>query len=177
MDKQEITNRLKQLPADYQAFILSGLPQEIVDTFAEAHDLDEDLQITLEDGFTLYLLFFITETNFIRFVALNLNLETKPAGLLVKGMKLGLPKEIYTFLNETNNLLTNQDTAPGGDFASEIAEAEKTLESLDNVRTMHSDQKSNSAQGETTYPSLQADILTNNNSAPAPKPPRWGSES
>jgi len=53
----------------------------------------------------------------------------------------------------------------------EIAEAEAGLKSL---RTMGDDRL---ITNETTYPSLQADILTNNNSAPSPKPPRWGSES
>ncbi|HMO77618.1 MAG TPA: hypothetical protein PKA42_00485 [Candidatus Paceibacterota bacterium] len=78
----------------------------------------------------------------------------------------------YNFLQEVKkNLMEDENN-----IATEFEDTEKSLESLENIRTMASDQQSNTPQNDSTYPSLQADILTNKNAVPPAKPPRWGTE-
>lgn len=163
MNKQEITNRISQLPEEYRTFILSGFIQDLITVYAETHRLDEEQKLVLEDGFTLYLLFFLTEDGFVQFVSDNQLLDSKAARVLLKGMQLSLPVEIYNLLNKTNQLLESKDT-----------ELNTRTTALNDIKNTPND-NSSTATEENVYPSLQTNILNKDASQNNSNTPRWGS--
>lgn len=77
--------------------------------------------------------------------------------------------------NSFNITLPNLITT-NASIQNEITETENYLKSLENIRTMASDQKQSLPQSEATFPSQQDNILTNKNSTAPTNSPRWGSD-
>src|SRR3990167_8022222 len=93
MSTIDLQQRLEQLPELYREYVLSNLPRVVTDTFSEYHELDENKTLALENGFALYLLFFLTRNEFIEFIDAECAIEKGTAGVLVSAMHTALPDE------------------------------------------------------------------------------------
>jgi hypothetical protein len=93
-------------------------------------------------------------------------------------LKLGISDGLQ-FIVEVQNCLQQPQSTPSGPLASEISQTEKSLESLQTVRTMPHDMATIKPGSDVVYQSSQADILrTPTPAAPAtaPEAPRWETE-
>jgi hypothetical protein len=86
-----------------------------------------------------------------------------------------LPEGLLLMLNDARNRLNSVSTPASVNLATEIAEAEYELESIQGMRTMATDARAVqpvavTPPGETIHTSSQVDIL------PQREDPKWGSE-
>lgn len=116
-----IKEQIATLNPRYREFILSGEVGAIVEPFIKHHNLDEDKEVMLENGFVLYLIFLFTFDNFVNFLKTELDFTEKEASLLAHGLKLALPKPIGEYLDNQSLIL----------FA-EIEEEEETPTIIEN---------------------------------------------
>lgn len=158
MQNLAITKRLEQLDSQYRDYILSGEPQVISKTFSEAHKLTPEKEIVLENGFALYLLFFINLSDFSNFIVTECKFSEAEANLLARAMHMSLPEFIRETHEQTSPLIFPNNSDEGEQIMLEIAETEAALETINPIRTMASDSK-HVSPGETVHTSTQSAIL------------------
>jgi hypothetical protein len=159
MSNADIKQRLNQLPEGYRKYVLSDMPRIISDTFAEAHQLDEARTLALENGFALYLLFFINQSEFADFIVKECGLEIDTARVLAAGFHTALQPDIQAFHDETSALVFSNpiENVPEvrplvGDPASMPTAALRTL-------SRDGQQAGYSSVEEPTYSSMQNAII------------------
>ncbi len=141
MQNPAITKRLEQLNSQYRDYILSGEPQEIVKVFSESHNLTKEQEIVLENGFALYLLFFINLSDFSNFIVMECKFSEADANLLARAMHMALPEFIRQTHEQTSPLVFLNDSSLNEteQIKEEIAETESVLDTINPIRTMASD--------------------------------------
>jgi len=167
MSTIDLQQRLEKLPETYRAYVLSDLPRVTTDTFSEYHKLDGDRKLSLENGFALYLLFFLTVDDFIEFIVAECGINKAAAGALVSAMHTALPQEIMDIHDQISTLAFEEEPAldpvpaPVSSIQEDLAEIEKSLHQLSPVRTMASDGKQigYSSTTEDTYTSTQSTLI------------------
>jgi hypothetical protein len=167
MSTIDLQQRLEKLPETYQAYILSDLPRVITDTFNEYHKLDGGKKLALENGFALYLLFFLTLDDFIEFIVAECGINKEEVKVLVSAMHTALPKEIMDIHDQISALAfeaapaLDPVPAPASSIQEDLAEIEKSLHQLSPVRTMASDGKQigYSSTIEDTHTSTQSALI------------------
>lgn len=115
-----------------------------------------------------------------RFLAITTNEEVL-SELLANGISadtvIEIMPKIKEFINQSLKNTPSPQSTLTESIPDEIAETEARIKSLNTIRTMTGDQQSNSSQNETTYPSVQDDILKQKNNPTPPSSPRWESGS
>jgi hypothetical protein len=158
-----VTERLQQLDPGYRNYIQSGMPVVIAETFSQAHQLNEDRALALENGFALYLLFFFNLQTFAEFISTECGLDAHTANLVARAMHQALPSEIQKYCTETWELISKVAEVSDEEesISSEIAETEAALEKVSPIRTMAGDSKQvgYSSTEEPTYTSIQSAII------------------
>jgi len=168
MSTIDLQQRLEQLPELYREYVLSDLPRVVTDTFSEYHELDENKTLALENGFALYLLFFLTRNEFIEFIVAECAIEKGTAGVLVSAMHAALPDYIRKLHEDISAMAFEETparvTPPSLSIQEDLAEIEKSLHQINPVRTMASDGKQigYSSTTEDTYTSSQSNIIDEN---------------
>lgn len=153
-----ITDRINNLEPDYKSFVLSSLLTEIIQDLSAIHNFDEDTAIVFENGLAMYLLFFFDDNTFVNYLISDCNLKKQEAELLLSGIKLALPTEINTALENTQKIFFEDQTK----ILDEIAETESI------IKTFDSNQDQNANDSNKTYTSIQSAILKDR--TPIPKP-------
>ena len=173
MPNEIIKERISILAPSYKSFILGDIPQQITTALAKAHDFDEDEYIVFENGFAMFLLFFIDKAGLINYLISDCRLNRHDAEMLAEALILALPPEIKVMHESTSQLIFNRGTmVDQDDISREIAEAEAALKSIEPVR---SNTPSNHVPQNKTYTSTQSAILNEKRGGESgPNSPRWG---
>lgn len=168
MSNQLVIDRLNLLLPEYKSYLLSGAPGEIATTFSEPHQFSPEQTIVLENGFVMYLLFFMNIEEFTKYINTECGLPESEASLLAAGMHNALPEQVQSLVVNTQFEIDTTESAPateGSDatssLAEDLAEIEKSLHQISPVRTMASDGKQigYSSTTEDTYSSSQSNII------------------
>lgn len=155
MPNEIIIQRFKSLIPEYREYLLSGAPALIASTFSEAHNLPNEKVVALENGFAMYLMFFLNIDGLINFIGEECGLTQRDATLLAHGMNNALPTEIQRLIVETANEIFSVDGNATDNLESDISEMENSLHT---IRTMSTD-SAPAPQPESTYSSMQSAIL------------------
>jgi hypothetical protein len=156
MPNEIIIERFRILIPEYREYLLSAAPSLIASTFSEPHNLSPEKTISLENGFAMYLLFFINFDGLVNYILEECDLTINEATLLAHGMNNALPEEARRLLINTSNDIFDSIEKGGLNLISEISEIENSLQT---VRTMSSDSAMPVPQPEATYSSVQSAIL------------------
>ena len=163
MIEELITNRITALGPEYRVFIESDFVVEAAHTFADTLQLTGRQVEVLENAILLYLLLIFTQEETIEFIARNCDLAHSEATTLWFGIASALPEGVALNLETVRNSI-DKSQAPTStpNLASEIAETEKSLESLQGIRTMAADMHAVApgSHTEQTHRSTQEEILT-----------------
>ncbi len=162
-----ISKRISELDPTYREFLSSGFPQIIAGTFSETYNLNEEQDAVLENGFVLYLLFFLTRTELASFIAAELPIPEKDASLMSQAMHLALPLDIRTLHEATTEAIAKASSvAEPETILSEIEETEAAMRAINippihSIRTMAGDGKIVGYENtqESTYSSDQSNLL------------------
>ena len=171
MPNEIIKERLNILEPSYRAFVLSSTPSQITEALSKVHRFDEDRYIVFENGFMMFLLFFIDKTGLINYLVSDCKLDHQDAKLLAAALILALPPEIRFKHEATSQLIFNGAAeVDQNDISKEIAETEAALKSIEPISRVdpHSLQ-------DTTYTSTQSAILHEKmRGESGPNSTRWG---
>ena len=171
MPNEILKERINILEPSYRAFVLSQTPSQIAEALAKAHSFDEDIYIVFENGFAMFLLFFIDKAGLINYLISDCRLNRHDAEMLAEALILALPSEIRLKHEATSQLIFNGAAeVDQNDISKEIAETEAALKSIEPISRVdpHSLQ-------DTTYTSTQSAILHEKmRGESGPNSPRWG---
>lgn len=172
MYDETVTNRINALEGPYREFVLSEMPGVIAESFGEAYQFDEKRTGVLGNAIILLLTFLLSREQFVEFVAAECGLPASEATDLSWGIVSSLPSDISEAYLATARSLNQEVPDVPFDLAAEINQAETTLGSIPQVRTM----PQTPAGSEPVYTSTQAAILHESTATPAttdPNAPRW----
>lgn len=156
-----ITNQIDALGLEYREFVESDFATEAAGTFAESLNLQGRATEVLENTIFLYLLMIFSREDAVDFITRNCDLPPSEAATLWNAIEATLPEGLQSLIEATRN--TVNETAPDSQqLASEIAETEDALSSLQGIRTMAADMQSvaPAAHAEQVHTSSQEEILT-----------------
>ena len=164
MPNQIISERMNLFIPEYKSYLLSGAPGEIASVFSEPHSFTPEQTIVLENGFVLYLLFFINLDELAEYIGTECGLGTKESHLLAAGMHNALPEEVQQLVAISQAEIAKEnspDIELSNEFEEDLAEIEKNLSQVQSVRTMQSDSRNigYSSVEETTHSSDQSNLL------------------
>lgn len=172
MPNEILKERINILEPSYRAFVLSQTPSQITSALAKVHHFDEDRYIVFENGFAMFLLFFIDKAGLINYLVSDCKLDHQDAELLAEALILALPPEIRVKQEATSQLIFNKGAEiDQNDISREIAEAEAALKAIEPNRTATN---TNLSQDK-TYTSTQSAILNEKmRGESGPNSPKWG---
>jgi hypothetical protein len=175
MSEDFITQRIQELSPAYRTFIESNFVEIVSRSFGEANNFNDRQIEILENSLTFYLLFLFDEIMTTSFIARNCEIKSEDATILFTAIRMTFPDG----LNDTiqANATPQKDALDTSFTVSEIEITEKTLENLQNIRTMAADMQEVRAQVP-TYQSAQSDLIRP--SAPLPPAhsgPHWETDS
>lgn len=155
-----ITNQIDALGPEYREFVESDFATEAAGAFAESLNLQGRAAEVLENTIFLYLLMVFSKEDAVDFITRNCDLPPSEASTLWSAIEATLPEGLRSLIEATKNSVT-EPGIESTELASEIAEAEEALSSLQGIRTMAADIEAiePSAHTEHTHSSAQADIL------------------
>jgi len=160
MQNSLITQRVQELESSYQDYILSGEIKNIAGEFSQAHDLDTDESIALENGLILFFLFFIDKESLVNFIVKNCNIEPESASILVDAVTMVIPVNILEIHKRTSLLVFND----GGQ--NQIGGTNESA--LPVLRTMEDDSKEGIVHASSQETLLKKEIVS---PAPSKIPP------
>jgi hypothetical protein len=173
MPNEIIKERINILEPNYRTFVLSNSPSQITRDLAKVHNFDEEKYIVFENGFAMFLLFFINKSELVDYLITDCALKPREAELLAEALTLALPTEIRIVQENTSRLIFNEtENTRHDDITQDIAETEAALQALEPIRTMTSD--GHIPHQENIYTSTQSAILNektkkNDSSVDTPK--------
>lgn len=145
-----INERLSHLDPGYRDYISSGEPSIIVSSLAEIHNLDEVSTLALENGFLLFLLYFLSKNDFTMFIVEECQLSPEQAVILVNAFLLALPSDVRLAYEKTASEST---ISANSKLIGEIQETEALLNTMPSLRT------TNTVTPDMVYTSTQSAIL------------------
>ena len=175
MPNEIIKERVNVLEPNYLSFVLSDSPSQIAKNLAKVHHFDEDTYAVFENGFAMFLLFFIDRAGLVKYLISDCRLKSQDAELLAVALLLALPPDIREQQEVTSQVLFNPNDEIDKDYISkEIAEAEAALKAIEpKVPTPPYLQ----TPSDKTYTSTQSAILHDKiPSESGPNSPRWSNQ-
>lgn len=161
-----IVEQLQLLDPVYRDFITSETFSDIVFTFAEAHKLDTQQGIQLENGFFFFFSFLFDDAQFSDFVQKNCNLAPAQTIVLLAGFMQAIPPTVTNYYqanlsaqSEINLLTLDSDLAEEIGLSEDIAEAEMALRAIPALRTMSGSREFTPESGEPVYSTTQSAII------------------
>ena len=183
-DIQFLLERYREQPKFYQDFLVSDYVSEAAMLFGNNLGFTEEQVDVFSDGIILMLLFIYNQADLEEYLQLNTNAAAADIHTMVTLLCDALPdyrkdSRAYDQARTAVSLNGNLTNEP---LATEIAETEKALLALPNIRTMADDMQASPnpptaaavLPEEQVHSSSQADIFPNGNTMPTP---RWESES
>ncbi|MBP9836435.1 MAG: hypothetical protein KBC78_01225 [Candidatus Pacebacteria bacterium] len=172
MTNEIIRERINTLDPSYRAFVLSNSPSQITEALAKVHGFDEDKYIVFENGFAMFLLFFISKSDLTNYLISDCGLKLQDAKLLTEALILALPPEIRIMQESTSQLIFNRAETDQNDISKDIAEAEAVLNAIEPIRTTST---ITPIDQDKTYTSTQSAILNEKMQGEgSPDTVRWG---
>lgn len=166
MNDQLINQRLSSLDPEYRSFVESEFVTNVAQVFAEELGVTGRSVEVLENTFFLYLLSLLTFENAAGFIRNGCNISEEDAEDILYAFEAGLPENLPKLLREEHEKMFPETPQS---LASEIEEAEKTLDSIEGIRTMAGDMAIAKEHSVPVYQSSQDQLLARQ-SMPTPIP-------
>lgn len=177
-----ITDRIVGLGPEYRSFVESDFIEEAAFNFAASLNLTGRRVEVLENAIIMYFLLIFSSDEAAGFLSRNLDLGPNEATEMWLAIQSTMPEGLVATIESTRQLANDAAPETNNDsLSSEIAETEKALWALPNIRTMADDMQASPnpptsaavLPEEQVHSSSQADILPNGNTMPTP---RWESD-
>jgi|TARA_B100001765_G_C19416667_1_gene299198 hypothetical protein len=160
MIMQNVQERLNSLPKDYLDFVASDFTESLATQIATVYQLSPASTKAIANGILYFLLLYLSKQDFINYLEQSVGME--------KGNALVVATSFFDILPES----FPWEVVPE-DISSDIAELEKQIESLQPLRTMSEDMRTDQAT-DTVYSSSQEELLNRKQSTPSR--PRWDTD-